>query len=99
METQSTETTEKPLNTPSVSGRDRSKRPPSIWMKALKEFNTSKGGSWCIPKKDSEDYLKVKKIMESYKGKGQAPYDPSLEVKSKPVVKRTKKVKEDPTKV
>jgi hypothetical protein len=80
METQSTETTEKP------------KRPPSVWMKALKEFNTSKGGSWCIPKKDSEDYLKVKKIMESYK-------EPLLEVKSKPVVKRTKKVKEDPTKV
>jgi len=80
MDTQSTETTEKP------------KRPPSSWMKALKEFNTSKGGSWSIPKKDSEDYLKVKKIMDSYT---KQPTETVEAVKVKSAPKRTKKPKKE----
>lgn len=68
---------------------EKPKRPPSSWMKALKEFNTSKGGSWCIPKKDSEEYLEVKKIMESYTK--QPTPEKASEVKTAP--KRTKKTK------
>jgi hypothetical protein len=70
---------------------EKPKRPPSSWMKALKEFNTSKGGSWSIPKKDSEEYLEVKKIMESYT-KQPTPEKVS-EVKVKSTVRRTKKTK------
>jgi hypothetical protein len=71
-------------------------------MKALKEFNTSKGGSWSIPKKDSEEYLEVKKIMESLsttvsQGRNPATKQPTpekvSEVKVKSTVRRTKKTK------
>ena len=34
----------------------------SKFNKALKEFNKGKS-SWCIPKKDSKEYVKVMKIM------------------------------------
>jgi actin-related protein len=68
---------------------EKHKRPPSSWMKALKEFNASKGGSWSIPKKGSEEYLEVKKIQNSYT-KQPTPEKVS-EVKTAP--KRTKKTK------
>jgi hypothetical protein len=70
---------------------EKPKRPPSSWMKALKEFNTSKGGSWSIPKKDSEEYLEVKKIMERLSTTKQPTPEKASEVKTAP--KRTKKTK------
>jgi hypothetical protein len=39
---------------------------PSIWITALKEYNSNKK-TWCVPKKDSQDYNEVKKIMEKLK--------------------------------
>jgi hypothetical protein len=35
---------------------------PSLWIAALKEFNMG-GKSWCIPKKGTEDYDKVRALM------------------------------------
>jgi len=35
---------------------------PSLWIAALRQFNTDKG-AWCIPRKGSEDYDKVKVLM------------------------------------
>ena len=39
---------------------------PSVWITALKEYNSNKK-TWCVPKKDSQDYNEVKKIMEKIK--------------------------------
>ena len=33
------------------------------WMTALKKWNSSHKGSWCIPKKGSSDYDQVRKMM------------------------------------
>ena len=35
---------------------------PSLWIDALKQFNHEKG-AWCIPRKGSEDYDKVRALM------------------------------------
>jgi hypothetical protein len=35
---------------------------PSLWIDALKQFNNEKG-AWCIPRKGSEDYDKVRALM------------------------------------
>ena len=34
------------------------------WIVALKEFNKSHGGKYKIPKKGTDDYKAVKKLME-----------------------------------
>jgi hypothetical protein len=33
------------------------------WVEALKVWNAAKGGSWCVPRKGSEDHAAVMKIM------------------------------------
>ena len=45
------------------------------WIDALKKWNSQKGNSdaWCIPKKGTKEYDKVKGIME---GKPEAPAPP-----------------------
>jgi len=35
---------------------------PSLWIDALKQFNTG-GKAWCIPRKGTEDYDKVRALM------------------------------------
>lgn len=40
-----------------------SKREPNSWIKALAKYNAGKG-DWCIPRKDSPDYYKVKALMK-----------------------------------
>jgi len=39
---------------------------PNAWMEALKEYNKG-NNSWCIIKKGTIEYDKVKKIMENKK--------------------------------
>lgn len=36
---------------------------PSLWIDALKQFNMGQG-AWCIPRKGSDDYKKVRAIMD-----------------------------------
>jgi len=36
---------------------------PSLWIDALKQFNMGQG-AWCIPRKGTEDYKKVRAIMD-----------------------------------
>ena len=35
---------------------------PSLWIDALRQFNYGQG-AWCIPRKGSEEYAKVRAIM------------------------------------
>lgn len=35
----------------------------STWIEALKEWNTKRGGVWCVPKKGSPEYEQVREIM------------------------------------
>jgi hypothetical protein len=39
---------------------------PSVWIEALKQFNMD-GTSWCVPRKNTEDYHKVR-VMEGLRG-------------------------------
>lgn len=34
----------------------------NTWIKALRQFNEKKGGTWCVPKRGSSDYDAVMKI-------------------------------------
>ena len=34
------------------------------WIEALKLFNESNGGNWCVPKKGSEEYNIILSLME-----------------------------------
>tara|TARA_R100001015_G_C4566967_1_gene125724 strand:+ start:217 stop:402 length:186 start_codon:yes stop_codon:yes gene_type:complete len=34
------------------------------WIQALKAWNKKKGGKYTIPKKGTDDYMEVKKMME-----------------------------------
>ena len=34
------------------------------WVQALKQWNGSKTGKWCIPKKGTKEYDEVKKLMK-----------------------------------
>lgn len=52
----------------------------NVWITALKKWNTSKGGPWCVPRKGTKEYDEVRKIMDGVK--------PKKVVKSKPVVKK-----------
>ena len=39
------------------------------WVDALKEWNGTKSGTWCIPRKGSEQYKEVRAIMDKSKEK------------------------------
>lgn len=39
------------------------------WIKALKEYNKDNTEIWCVPKKGSKNYLKIKKIADRYEKK------------------------------
>lgn len=41
---------------------------PSAWIDALKKYNEGKG-TWCLPKKGSEEHAEVMALMHSMKGK------------------------------
>lgn len=41
---------------------------PSLWIDALKQFNFERG-AWSIPRKDSDDYVKVRALMADKAGK------------------------------
>ena len=34
------------------------------WIEALKLYNESNGGNWCVPKKGSEEYNVILSLME-----------------------------------
>jgi|DEB0MinimDraft_10_1074344.scaffolds.fasta_scaffold03343_5 hypothetical protein len=53
------------------------------WMSALKEFNKINGGKWCIPKRGSEDYNKVKRIMGKESVAEDKPKITAREIKNK----------------
>ncbi len=58
---------------------------PSIWITALKEYNDKKGGMWCVPKKDSNEYNEIKKIMDRLKlSKASASAEPKPKPKMEP---------------
>ncbi len=40
---------------------------PNYWFKALKDFNKNNKEEWCIPRKNTEDYLKVQEKADIYK--------------------------------
>jgi len=71
----------------------------NLWIKALKEFNQNKG-MWCMPKKGTSDYLKVKKIMERMKKTDTKPKKttPKKEKPKKTTPKKEKPKKEKPKK-
>jgi hypothetical protein len=53
------------------------------WIKALKKYNDKKGGSWCVPKKGSAEYEKVKSMMTSVdKIIDNTPVNPKMASKS-----------------
>lgn len=58
---------------------------PSLWIDALKQFNTG-GKAWCIPRKDTEDYDKVRALMG-----GKAIKDAKTEKKD-PAPKKSQKI-------
>jgi hypothetical protein len=53
------------------------------WITALKKYNEKKGGSWCVPKKGSAEYEKVKSLMTSgNKIIDDTPVNPKMATKS-----------------
>jgi hypothetical protein len=53
------------------------------WITALKKYNEKKGGSWCVPKKGSAEYEKVKSLMASgNKIIDNSPVNPKMAAKS-----------------
>jgi hypothetical protein len=59
---------------------------PSLWIAALREFNDGK--SWCIPRKGTDDYNKVKALMG-----GKAVKDAKEEKKAEPPAEKAVKSK------
>ena len=53
----------KKTSTPMVSPEQHTSVKKLTWIEALKKFNTDKGGKWCVPKKGTEEYKKVKSMM------------------------------------
>ena len=73
------------------------KRIPSHWNLALQEFNKTRpqGSKYIMPKRDTEDYLKVKAISDRLKNDTSvAPSEPKVK---KPRLKKIKEVKEEVT--
>jgi hypothetical protein len=61
-----------------------SQRKTSLWIEALKEYNKD-SPSWCLPRKGSEGYNKVKVIMNRLKSGKPAEIKPDLtKLKPKP---------------
>jgi len=53
------------------------------WITALKKYNEKKGGTWCVPKKGSAEYEKVKSLMTSgNKIIDNTPVNPKMATKS-----------------
>ena len=53
---------------------------PKTWIQALKQHNAG-GDSWCIPRKGTDEWKKVKSIMKGNvrrnpKGKRTLPFNP-----------------------
>jgi len=77
----------------------------SAWMTALKQYN--EGKQWCVPKKDTPEYLAVKEIADKIKAEKKAQVEtgpsgitkPALVVPTNPngpteiIVKKTRKRK------
>jgi hypothetical protein len=64
----------------------------SVWISALKEYN-SKKGMWCMPRKGTAEHAEVMKIMDKMKG-SKAKAEPKAEPEAKPeAVKKTRKAK------
>lgn len=60
---------------------------PNKWIMALKQYNNEKGGSWCVPRKGSPDYDRVRAIMDGKEApivKQEVKAQPKAEVKAKP---------------
>lgn len=49
---------------PPVSGKGKGKKSANSWIVALKKFNSTKS-KWTVPKKGTEDYKKVIKLMKN----------------------------------
>lgn len=49
------------------------KREPNAWIKALMLYNSAKG-DYCIPRKNTPDYFKVKELMNA----PAVPQNPSI---------------------
>jgi len=65
------------------------------WIQALKQWNTSKGGAWCVPKKGTTDYDEVRAIMSGTTPAGKKTKGKKAEVDVANVVegKRARKPK------
>lgn len=57
---------------------DKPKRKAGVWVEALKEWNKSRGGMWCVPGKDSEEIKEVRKIMERMKSEAKPETKPDI---------------------
>jgi hypothetical protein len=62
---------------------------PSVWIQALREHNSK--GTWCVPKKGTAEYEKVKVIMDRMK-RGE-PKPSSVKEQVKKIEKKIKKDK------
>jgi hypothetical protein len=49
--------------------KTKKKRQPNLWNEALKEYNRKSKKGWCIPRKDTKEYMKVRSIYERMKKK------------------------------
>lgn len=56
------------------------------WVESVKQYAKENGGKFVIPKRDSEDYLKVRAIQERLQKEKSAPA-PAIEEKKKRVKK------------
>lgn len=56
----------------------------SAWMTALKQYN--EGKQWCVPKKDTPEYLAVKEIADKIKAEKKTETGPSGITNPAPVV-------------
>ena len=60
------------------------------WIQALKKWNTENSGTWCVPRKGSNEHAQVKALMageekkdERSDGKPKKPKKPKKEKKEK----------------
>jgi hypothetical protein len=74
---------------------DKPKRKASVWIQALKEYNKD-SGSWCLPKKGSAEYEKVKAISDRIKqSKNKQPENEKIVSSVIPEQVRTKPISFD----
>ena len=68
------------------------------WIQALKKWNESNDGTWCVPRKGSQAYEEVKAIMtgeEKKKETKEKKVKPKKEKKDKKVVKKDEQEKKE----